>query len=86
MHILHMYNSKHPCTWDENILYVQQNYNIALRSSIEYNPFHVGLGFQPFGPIDVALPLASTQEESSHDQYEANKETKFIEHIQHIYQ
>jgi hypothetical protein len=46
----------------------------------------VGLGFQPLGPIDVALPLATTQTYSSHVQYEANKATRFIEWIQHIYQ
>jgi hypothetical protein len=26
----------------------------------DHNPFQVGLGFQPLGPIDVALPLAVT--------------------------
>jgi hypothetical protein len=25
-----------------------------------HNPFQVGLGFQPLGPMDVALPLATT--------------------------
>jgi hypothetical protein len=52
----------------------------------DHSPFQVGLGFQPLGPIDVALPLASTQEESSHAQSEADKATKFIEWIQHIQQ
>jgi hypothetical protein len=33
MHILCMYNSKHPCTWDESLPYVQHNYNRALHSS-----------------------------------------------------
>jgi hypothetical protein len=86
VHILHMYNSKHPCTWDESLPYVQHNYNKSLHSSTNHSPFQVGLGFQPLGPIDVTLPLASTQEESSHAQYEANKATKFIERIQHIRQ
>jgi hypothetical protein len=54
-HILRMYNSNHPHTWDESIPYVQHNYNRALHSSTEHNPFQVGLGFQPLGPIDVAL-------------------------------
>jgi hypothetical protein len=62
VHLLHMYNSKHPHTWDEILPYVQHNYNRALHSSTDHNPFQVGLGFQPLGPIDVALPLASTQE------------------------
>jgi hypothetical protein len=46
----------------------------------------MGLGFQPLGPIDITLPLASTQVESSHAQYEADKSTKFIERIHHIRQ
>jgi hypothetical protein len=48
-------------------------------AQLDHNPFQVGLGFQPLGPMDVALPLASTQEESSHAQTEADKATRFIE-------
>jgi hypothetical protein len=48
VHILRMYNSKHMCTWDEILPYVQHNYNRALHSSISHSPFQVGLGFQPF--------------------------------------
>jgi hypothetical protein len=44
------------------------------------------LGFQPFGPIDVALPLVSTQDDSSHAHTEAKKSTRFIENIYHIQQ
>jgi hypothetical protein len=61
VHILHMYNSKHPHTWDESLPYLQHSYNRALHNSIDHSPFQVGLGFQPLGPIDVALPLATTQ-------------------------
>jgi hypothetical protein len=60
VHILHMYNSKHPRTWDESLPYVQHSYNRALHSSTGHNPFQVGLGFQPLGPIYVALPLVVT--------------------------
>jgi len=60
VHILCMYNYKNPCTWDESLPYVQHNYNMALHSSTSHNPFHMGLGFQPLWPIDVALPLATT--------------------------
>ena len=81
VHILHIYNSKHPCTWDDNLPYVQHSYNRSIHISPRHIPFQVGLGFQPLGPIDVALPLASTQAESSHANIEANKDTMFIENI-----
>ena len=84
MHILQMYKSQHPRTWDDNLLYVQNSYNRPIHSSTRHIPFHVGLGFQPLGPIDVALPFASTQVDSSHQHTEADKATRFIERIQHI--
>jgi len=86
MHILRMYNSKHPHTWDESLLYFQHNYNWALHISIDNNPFQVGLGFQPLGPIDVALPLAVTSTDLSPATTEVDKATWFIEQIQHICQ
>jgi hypothetical protein len=86
VHILFMYNSKHPRTWDESLPCVQHSYNRALHGSTGHIPFQVGLGFQPLGPIDVALPLATTQKDSSHVHPETHKATKFIERIQHIYQ
>jgi hypothetical protein len=45
VHILRMYNSKHPRKWDESLPYVQHSYNRALHSSTNHNPFQVGLGF-----------------------------------------
>jgi hypothetical protein len=66
IHIIRMYNSKHPHTWDEILPYVQHSYNRSLHSSIGHIPFQVCLGFQPLAPIDVALPIAVTQEDSSH--------------------
>jgi hypothetical protein len=86
VHILCMYNSKHPRTWDESLPYVQHIYNRAIHSSTDHNPFQVGLGFQPLGPMDVALPLMTTQEDSSHAPTRADKATWFIERIQHIRQ
>jgi hypothetical protein len=86
VHILCMYNSKDPRTWDESLPYVQNNYNMDLHGSTDHSPFQVGLGFQPLGPIDVALPLATTQKNSSHVQSETENPTRFIERIQHIYQ
>jgi hypothetical protein len=46
----------------------------------------VGLGFQPLGPIDVALPLPVTSTDSSPAPTEGDKATRFIEWIQHICQ
>jgi hypothetical protein len=60
VHILCMYKSKNPRTWDESLTYVQHSYNRVLHSSIGHSPFQVGMIFQPLGPIDVALPLPTT--------------------------
>jgi hypothetical protein len=80
-----MYNSKHPHTWDESLPYVQHNYNKSIHNSIDHSPFQVGLGFQPLGPMDVALSLAATQEDLSHAPTRDEKSTRFIERIQHIH-
>jgi hypothetical protein len=66
VHILRMYNSKHMRTWDESLPYVQHSYNKALHRSTDHSPFQAGLGFQPFGTIDVALPMEVTHIDSSH--------------------
>ena len=55
--ILHMYYSKHPCTWDESLPYVQHRYNRAIHSSTSHIPFEVCLGYQPLAPIDVSIPV-----------------------------
>jgi hypothetical protein len=86
VHIIHKYNSKHPRTWDESLPCVHHSYNRALHSSTDHSPFYVALGFQPLGPIDVALPLAVIPADSSPTQIEADKSTRFIEWIHHILQ
>ena len=86
VHILRMYNSKHPRTWDESLPYVRHSYNRALHSSTNHNPFQVGLGFQPLCPIDIAMPFAASQANSTHIQSEVFKANNFIECIQHIHQ
>jgi hypothetical protein len=86
VHILRMYNSNHPHTWDESLPYVQHRYNGSLHRSANHIPFQVGLGFQPLGPIDVALPLAVTSNDSYPSPTEVDKGTWFIEQIQHILQ
>jgi hypothetical protein len=75
VHILRMYNSNHPRTCYESLPYVQNSYNRSLHSSTKHSPFQVVLGFQPLGPIDVALPLTVTSTDSSPAPNEADKAT-----------
>ena len=86
VHILRMYNSKDPHTWDESLPYVQHIYSWALHNSTDHSPFQAGLGFQPLCPINVAMPFAATQADSAHVQSEADKANNFIECIQNIRQ
>jgi hypothetical protein len=86
VHILRMYNSKHPRTWDENLPYVQHSYNRDLHSSIGHSPFKVCLGFQPLAPMDIALRITAAQEESSDAQTKVDRATKFVEQVQDILQ
>ena len=86
VHILRMYNSKHPRTWDKSLPYIQHSYNRALHRSIGHNHFLVFLGFQPLAPIDVALPISLAREEYCHGQTKADKTTRFVQRIQHIQQ
>ena len=51
VHILRMYKSKNPRTWDESLPYVQHSYNRALHSSTDHNLFQVGLGFSHYVPL-----------------------------------
>jgi hypothetical protein len=81
-----MHNYKKHRTWDESLPYVQHSYNRALYSSTNHNPFQLGLGFQRLDPIDVALPLVVTSNDSSPAPTEVDKSTQFIENIQHIHQ
>jgi hypothetical protein len=61
VHILRMYNSKHPHTWDESLPYFQHSYNRAMHKSTIHSPFQVGMGLQPLEPIDVSLTFTTTQ-------------------------
>ena len=78
LHILRMYNSKHPCMWDDNLPYVHQNYNCVIHSSTSHNLLQVSFGFQPLVPIDIALPISFALDDSSHAHMEVDKETRFI--------
>jgi hypothetical protein len=62
VHIPRMYNSKHPCTWDESLPYFHHSYNQAIHISIGHNHFKVCLGFQltqlfPLHPYRNNLPI-----------------------------
>ena len=50
VHILRMYNYKHPHTWDESLPYVRHSCNKALHNSISHIPFGVCLEFQLLAP------------------------------------
>ena len=86
VHILRMYNSKNSRTWDESLPYVHHNYNQALHNLTGLNAFLVGLGFQSLCLIDVVMSFAATHMDLAHVQFEIDKATSFIEHIQHIHQ
>jgi hypothetical protein len=86
VHILRMYNSKHPSHGMRAFPMSSIATTKPLHSSTDHSPFQVGLGFQPLGPIDVSLPLAVTSTDSSPAPTEADKATRFIEWIQHIHQ
>jgi hypothetical protein len=84
IHILKMYNSRHPHTWEESLPYFQYSYNKALQTSINHNPFQACLGFQQLAPIVVASPIALVQEESLYARNEANKAMKVVKWTQLI--
>ena len=72
VHILRMYNSKHPYTWDEILPYVQHSYNKSFHNSIGHNPFQLCLGFQPLAQIEVVFPITYIHEKLSHTQIEVD--------------
>jgi len=76
-----MYNARHAKTLDHSLPYVDHSYKRALHIPTGHSPFQVGLGFQPLCLIDVAMPHATTQVESTHVISNADKETRFIECI-----
>jgi hypothetical protein len=51
VHILCMYNYKHPCTWDESLPYVQHRYKRALHSSTGHSPFRWVWDSNPWDPL-----------------------------------
>lgn len=85
IHILRMYHSKHPRTWDESLPYVQHSYNKVIHNSTGHNPFEVCLGYQPLAPMDIAIPLIQP-DLVPHVGKEEDKATQFIDRIHHLQQ
>ena len=67
-HILRMYNSKNPHTWDESLPYVQHSYNWSLHSSISHS-----LDSNHWVPSMLHLPLWSTRPTHSLHQLKLTK-------------
>jgi len=80
-HIQCMYNFENPCTWDENLPYVQYSYNSYLHNSTDHSPFQLGLGFYPLCPIDVVIPFVAIQLHLAHVQAKFDRDNNFIECI-----
>jgi hypothetical protein len=53
VHFLRGYCSKHPKLWDDQIPYIQHDYNQALHSSTHCSPFETCFGFFPMVPLDL---------------------------------
>ena len=84
MHVLRIYNSSHPKTWDESLPYIQHSYNRALHRSIGVSPFEACMGFLLRSPIDLQLTISSSTTSSS-EQHGHEQALHFIEHIQRVH-
>ena len=81
--LFRMYNHKHRRTWDENLPYIQHNYNRAQHSSTGKSQFEICYGFQPSTPID--LISSSTQlNDFEFKGREVEKALKFRDQIYNI--
>ena len=45
---------KHLKTWDKNMSYIQNSYNITIHTSIGKSPFKTCVGYFPHSPLDIA--------------------------------
>jgi hypothetical protein len=77
VHILCGYCSKHPKLWDENLHYIHHAYNRAKFSSTQTSPFEACFGYFPKSPLDFIFG----KDIAIDDQYDIDRENKFIEQI-----
>ena len=84
VHALRIYNSSHPKTWDDSLLYIQHSYNRALHRSIGVSPFEACMGFLLRSPIDLQLTISSSTAFVS-EQHGHEQALHFIEHIQRVH-
>ena len=68
VYLLRGYNSKHPKTWDDSLLYLQFAFNRPIHGSTLKSPFELCLGYLPQSPFDLAFvindkPLSGKEEE-----------------------
>ena len=81
--LLHMYNHKHRRTWDDNLPYIQHNYNRAQHISIGKIPFEICYRFQPLAPIELISSLTQSDDTNFKGQ-EVEKALKFKDQIYNI--
>lgn len=74
--LLRGYNRKHPRTWDENLVYIQHFYNMAVHASTSRTPFETCFGYLPKSSFDVVLRLPCKDNEKL--EVEVHKVEKFI--------
>lgn len=75
------YNQQHPRTWDQNLIYIQHTYNIAIHTSPSKFPFETFFGYLPPSPLDVVYEQGAREDTTS----EALKVERFVDKIKHIH-
>jgi hypothetical protein len=72
------YNNKHPKTWDEQLVYIQHSYNIAIHSSTIKSHFEICFGYLPHSPFDTGYGKHKDEAIIQGDEYKASA---FMENI-----
>ena len=78
-----MYNHKNRGSWDDNLTYIQHNYNCAQQNSTGKSPFEICYEFQPSAPIDLISSSTQSNDIEFKGQ-EVEKALKFIDKIYNI--
>jgi hypothetical protein len=80
--ILCGYCKKHPKLWDKYLHYIQDAYNWAKYSATQTSPFEACFGYFPKSPLDFIFG----KDVAIDAHYDIDREKKFIEQIQLVYQ